>query len=196
MPAAFNQIQRADLQQRLMRGLGIQERSPAPVLSPDVQAVVLLEDFTTQSPYVAPTGRHACAFGQVAAVAAQFTQFELINPTGTGVVGVGKKLIFSTNASALMAWGFRIDGAPDLVSSTTRQWTDQRLGGFPTLTVKYSARAAIEAFNLGIARCSSVDALQIQLPDVVLEPGRVLRCQCLSLNVPLDFSIEWEEWII
>lgn len=196
MPAAFNQIQRADLQQRLMRGLGIQERSPAPVLAPDVQAVVLLEDFTTQSPYVAPTGRHACAAGQVSAVAAQFCQFELINPAGTGVVGVAKKIYFSTNASALMSWGFRVPGEADLVSTTTRLWTDQRLGGFPTLQVRYSARNTIGAFALGIARASATDALVVELPDVVLEPGQVLRCQCLSLNVPVDFTLEWEEWII
>lgn len=84
----YNLIQKGALQERLSRGLGIQERSPAPTLDAVVQPVVILEDLTQQSPFVQPVDRRVWCGRSFTAAAGEFTYIALVNPAGSSCVAV------------------------------------------------------------------------------------------------------------
>lgn len=194
--ATFNQIQRPDLLQRLTKRLGLNERAPVSTLQPELQAVVLLEDLSTQSPFVQPTGRLASATGLATAVVGQFSQFELENPAGSGIVAVVRRIMFDVNPAGTLDYGFRDPGGGNLVSSTTRAWWDQRLGGLPTCVPRYGANA-VNFVNprLGwFAKQSGLETSIIPGLEIVVDQGRVFRASLRMTGVQLDFTVEWQEF--
>lgn len=81
----YNLIQKGALQERLSRGLGIQERSPAPTLDAVVQPVVILEDLTKQTPFNQPNERRVWGANEFTAAAGEFQYVALHNPTANAV---------------------------------------------------------------------------------------------------------------
>lgn len=128
MPREYNAIQRGELQQRLTRGLLINEKSPAPTLDPTVQACVILEDLTKQNPSQAPAERR-CGGGEVVGlVAAQVGEVAIVNPIGSGIVIVLESFTARTNGTGPHRYGFCTAGIAGLVPVQRGCFYDPRYG--------------------------------------------------------------------
>jgi hypothetical protein len=193
--ADFNTIQRGELQQRLSRGLGINERAPAASLASDVQAVVLLEDLTKQTPFVSPVDRRFFGGSVAPPVAAEFSVIAIQNPTGSGVVAVIRKVRFRGTANPI-TFGRLVNA---VVTGTALAAApvpaDSRLG--PTSALQ--ARVGSNAIPLAptpmfvLAMSNTVTAPEHE-PNVVILPGESWIMEGGTVNLPCDAFAEWVEF--
>lgn len=201
MTPVENQIQRGDLLQRLTRGLEIRGvRSPVFALDSNVSAVVLLEDLTRQSEFLAPKDRSAGVGTAVAAVAAEFGGAALLNPVDSGVIVIVDRCILSIAA----AQAFNLTQVPFgtitgtyAQPATPEQWMDQRNAGRPTAQLWTGADVAPISVAAGAIESQRIGSAGPWMfwdgPGIVLVPGRGLVAECLTLNVAFNASFRWRE---
>jgi len=81
----IHEVRRVDLQQRLIRGLGLKESGAASTLAPQLQAVVILDDLRSQ---VAAIEDRSCSGSMVGLTPTigQFEQMQLFNPAGSNII--------------------------------------------------------------------------------------------------------------
>jgi hypothetical protein len=196
----FNLVQRPDIGDRLARSLKINERNPAPTLSPELQPVVIAEDLSVQSPYDSPLRRRAGSGVEVAAVAGQYSQIELTNPTDSGVVAMLKRMAFAAGASTNLSFGFKSGAVGALPATASRFWKDPRLagptlGGFPTAVMRYGSDPVVGVgYPFGYYRLSTTMLTGFEEQEVIIPPGFTFRASLLAVNVVLYAQLEWDEY--
>jgi hypothetical protein len=193
--ADFNTIQRAELQLRLSRGLSMNERAPAPTLASDVQAVVLLEDLTKQTPFASPVDRRFFGGAVVTAVAAEFSAVGIQNPASSGVVAVIRKVRFRGTANPI-TFGRLINAlVTGLALAPIAIPADSRLGPTSALVVLQGTSviplAPTPMFVLAMS--NTVTAPEHE-PNVVLLPGETFVMEGGTVNLPFDAFAEWVEY--
>lgn len=197
----FNQIQRGPLQERLTRGLGIQERSPAPTLAADVQPVVLLEDLTRQSPFAQPSNRRATFNFTQAAVAGEAGIFTIsAPPPPSTAIYVVRRIMASASLASIIQWGF---GESDEATAIVPRYYDARNGDRPGAVCRCGTDAVIPIDRpLGQRRVSTtlqaveIDNLAIViLPRNAFAPSDVFTVANTVVNSELMVTIEFDEYI-
>lgn len=203
MPREYNSIQRGELQQRLTRGLLINEKSPAPTLDPTVQACVILEDLSKQNPSQSPADRR-CGGGEIigAGGAGLFGQVSLLNPLGSNTIMVVEAFTARVNGTLPCIWGFSsaVIGAP----AARGFFYDPRYGIpgsiFPTALI-YQGTTAAPTIGIGTAgimgRLSTGTTTtqgQIDLGGVVLIPGIAFAVSTEVANAEFSAHFRWVEY--
>jgi hypothetical protein len=194
--ADFNTIQRGELQLRLSRGLSINERAPAPSLASDVQAVVLLEDLTKQTPFSSPVDRRFFGGSQVAAVAGEFSCVAIQNPATSGVVAVIRKVRIRGTANPAVCGRLLNAFVTGLAVAAAGVPADSRLGPTSALTVLDGTSPALLAPNIMfvLALSATVTAPEHE-PNVVILPGESWIMEAGTVNLPFDAYAEWVEYV-
>lgn len=195
MGLLYNLIQRGELQQRLTRGLQINEKAPAQTLASDIQAVVLLEDLTKQTPFVQPLERRFFGGNQVPAVAAEFPAVVLQNPLGSGVVAVVQKLRWRGTSNPAGVGRLPNALVAGLALSPLPVPADSRIGPTSACQVLDGTNAALLAptymFTMAVSNTVSAPA---DLPNIVVLPGESLVLEGLTVNTPFDGWFEFVEF--
>jgi len=195
----FNQIQRGKLQERLARGLGIQERSPAPTLAGDVQAVVLLEDLTRPTPFLQPRDRSCAGRVLTTAVVGETGLVTLSSNVGGSTIVRVRRLILGSGTAGRFNWGYadNIEATPELAL-----FKDKRNEGIPAALLRSGTDPIdLVANKLGSVQMStSTGTVQIDDMDIMLIPqvggpiADVFAVQFETSNVAVTISIEWTEY--
>lgn len=198
MAREYNLIQRADLQQRLARGLDIVgESSPARTLDPTVQAVVMLEDLTKQgSPSLQPVDRRALGCFPQAAVAGELSAVVLVNPASSGLVVVVDGIMLSTSVASTDI-GIGRYATAGYALQTTGRYADTRNGGDSPIQI-WGGSDAVSSVQQEFARVrvgsSGAGQSQFHVPHVVLLPGESFGCEHQAANASLSVGFTWLEY--
>lgn len=195
-----NLIQRGDLQERLAKVLRIYgETSPAPTLAPEVQAVVILEELTSQSLAINPISKRYTGSVDLAAGGAGFlANAKLDNPAASGVI----IRVDSVRVGSILAQTVQIgrtDQAIAVVGALPEISHDTR---GPGAAGTYTAQA-INAVNCvqfafsieQIAANTSRDCYPtFDRNGVILVPGEGFGINGLTANQQLRVSVTWTEF--
>lgn len=190
----YNLIQRPDLNDRLVRSLGIRERAPAPSLSPEVQAVILLEDLTTSSPFERSLMRECGGFITAGPVAGQYSGIAINNPAGSGCV------IRFDRAQVWAAAASRIDIGPwaQAVPAGTgsRYFMDPRFGGQPTGQLR-NGTSIVTPVNpvTGWYEVAANTPVDLDRLGIIIPPGYMAGISLATVNVMLSACLRWVEFI-
>ena len=187
--ADFNLIQRGELQQRLVRGLEIKERAPAPNLAPEVVPVVLLEDLTRQTPFNQAIGRHAFGNTNVSAVVGEFGQSDLVNPVGSGVIAIVTGVTCDTAGTYSVG---RLTGNP-AANPAGLGWMDNRNGPVPTIRHNFGADP-INVIAQSFYRFLMTETRWHELHHVLL-PGESVTIQISTANLNFVVTWNWTEYL-
>lgn len=201
----FNQIQRGALQERLTRGLGINERSPAPTLASDVQPVVLLEDLTKQNPWQQPTERRWSSAFNVPAVVGELGIVTVSSPVGGRSIFVIDRISLVSAVAITVQWGWT---PADEVAAEFARYADVRNApdplnnrAGPLIRRGSDAVSPIDGV-LGIVRISTTLVYQrLYGIDVVLSPRQTalsndaLAIVAQTVNTTFDISIDGREYL-
>lgn len=177
-----------------MRGLIIRERSPAPVLAPEVQAVVTLEDLTKQSVFLQPIERRSGFALNQPAVVAEVGIIAIQNPALSGAVVVVDGLFLQSPNSEMRIGFGSVTGLAPVVA--TLDWFDNRLTGLPVATFQQGTNIPPQLVNwLTEHRPVSGHTEQV-LPGklIVVNPGQNLLVECLVVNVAIRVAFTWIEY--
>lgn len=193
--AQFNLIQRPDLNDRLVRALGIRERAPAATLSPEVVPIVLLEDLSKHSPYERSLQRVAGAFGVHASSGGQQPCIQLKNPAASGTVLMLERVCVS---GLTIAGRFIIgQGAPsmtDLVGTLSKFWKDSRFDGNPVGDARNGQKAVSPVLTIFGCVLALNQFLVIDNLELVIPPGKSVFAQLQVANAQFEASMEWSEY--
>lgn len=193
--AEYNLIQRGELQQRLVQGLVIKERSPAPTLSPDVQAVVLLEDLTRQTPFNQPINRRLFSNARVAPVAGLIPGHFISNPAGSGVIAL-VETVFAATTTDSRRFGKLTGALPGPLGSI--DWFDRR-NNPPLFAVGQGAlfaraNSSFAATQIATPLYTTINMAQPYDVNMILLPGESFGVERETVNTQLDSTILWTEF--
>lgn len=191
--AQFNLIQRPDLNDRLVRALGIRERAPAPNLSPEVQAVILLEDLTTSSPFQRSLMRECAGIGTAGPVAGQYSAIVVSNPAGSGSVIRIDSITAWASAATRLQVGPWTQAIP--AGSLSRYFLDPRFDGVPTGALRNGTNAvlgisALRSWSFAAANT----AVELKSLGIIVPPGYMAGFALETQNLMLSGSMQWTEF--
>lgn len=138
-----NVIQNPVVQERLMRWLGIRQPSSTPTLSPELVAVVVVDDLSrTAKGGRVPTVRQWCARAAVTAV--NFSTVRIANRVNTDpsaglvVQRIRRITVCCPNTPSFPIYFQLVTGiaAGTAVADTQKAWVDCRLEGTPEVSVR------------------------------------------------------------
>jgi hypothetical protein len=197
MAAPFNLIQRGALQERLSRGLGIKERSPAPQLDSVVTPVVILDDLTRQSEFIAPTERRCVIGHRQVAVVGEFGCWAFSNPSNSGVVAVFDHLLVSTGTVDRFRWGRGQTTGLSLAGVGDPSFADRRISGVPVVQLFAGTNGVTNVLQAyGDVENNFVYELGPGTRLVyVLAPGDVLSVELTNLNIAGSITAGWYELV-
>jgi hypothetical protein len=195
----FNSIQKGLHQRMLTRAFRLRSVAPAPILTPEVQPVAIVENLSVVGPYSDALIRRASAFGAVAAVAAQVSMVSLQNPPGSGTLAVVRAI----NASRRTAGAISLIGEVNFVTNAgggIRIFTDSRVAaqGTPVCNIA-TGNTAGTFLQLGgglLFQIPSLDNVAVAGDGFVLAPGSTFLFQSVQLNVDFDVAFLWDEFVI
>lgn len=197
--AEHNLIQRADLQQRLTRGLEMHERAPAPVLSPDVQPVVLLADLSELVQFLDPAKFPGAGGMPQAAVVGERSIVALVNPVGSQMV-VAVKRVFVSVATASQVQLAR--GGAGLIATLAfpggAYFLDSRSGLEHPIRIGFGSDPATQLVapiysDQRIVASSPIDIWSADDPPIVLNPGESLAAETIA-NIALNVDYRFVAW--
>ena len=190
-----NLIQRADLNQRLTRSLEIKgQKSPILQLDNIVSAVVIADDLTQQRNFLEPTTRKLAAVANVAAVAAETAQLAIVNPVGSGVIGIVERVTAVTLTTQNFRFGlFDPAALPAVVNNLF--FRDRRNVGVPVLRAFQDTDTIIRIVNeyLAFQTSNSVSTPWYETEGIVIQPGDAFGIQATTANVQALLTIWVEE---
>lgn len=189
----FNQLGEFGLNQLLARRLTTPGPAPSPTLEPALFPCVVLESERPEWAYLKGERLGAGRSAQ-GAVAAQFSCFAILNPTGSNMVVTVKRTAITTGASSALVkiTAQQLAGAPVTAAPRDSRWSLGTSLGRPvaTLSAGTVAGAAPEA---PIAWCNSNASLEL-LEPIVLTPGWSLRIEQATANIALNNGeFQWSE---
>lgn len=193
-----NLIQRADLLQRLLRGLDIKgQRGAALTLDPTVAPVVVLEDLTAQSVGRDPLNRRA--FGSVTAgpVAGQQSIATLLNPAGSGVLVIVKGFHCAPSTTMTTVFGLA-DPLALPPTLATPWWMDPRNPGVPGVRFTSGTDAVLrivtELVRINAGTTAGLGPA-VWPPDfaLVIREGQAFGAQVTLANTAATFTFLWDE---
>jgi len=185
----FNLVQRGELQDRLVRGLIIKERAPAPTLAPEIVPTVLLEDLTRQTPFQQAVARDAFANQNVPAVVAEFAQSDILNPAGSGVIALITQIAVDTNGTYSVG---RLTGTAATTAAGVG-WMDNRNGPVPTLR-HFVGSDPINVVAQPFFRFLAPHTILHSLHHILL-PGETITIQIATANLNFVPTWWWTEFI-
>ncbi len=197
MPLDVNLIQRGEIQSRLVRGLGIRERSPAPHLAGEISPVVLVEDLSRISPLNPPSDHRPCIVAQATTPAAgQFITLQLRNPTGSGVVLSVMNVIWASTTNDQIRAGF-LSGVLS-TAGPSPAFRDRRLSTALPATRTFSQSFAA-AGNTGgefllDMFCLASTPYSYSLGGILVPENASVAIESMSANAGLRVSWLWDEW--
>lgn len=193
----MNVIQNPELILRLRRALGLVQAHVTPTLNEGVQPVVILGDVSD----VGPVPRDRIATFNGFATGALNGNVFIVNPNGSGVDLVMRKLIASGQANGALAWGLSFF-APGATPTDTRFVNLTLLPG--TIAAQNAAaRGGVVAQGGAFGNASDVTAstffstdrqpVQIDLEGWVVPEGVYFQCYG-AINVNgMAVTFEWSE---
>jgi hypothetical protein len=187
----FNLIQRGELQERLVRGLVIKERSPAPSLEATVQAVVLLEDLTRQSPFIQPVEKRWSRGRSFAGVAAELSMYAIRNPAGSGIVTVVDSIIVSAGITQSFQVGRNGTATLGLLGSPL--YIDRRNGVASAVQI-FEGSDPLSQLTEGpmlqarVAVGAAWEMIPRSYSGILLSPGDTIMIESLSFNTAIEVS--------
>lgn len=192
-------IQRGDLQSRIARGMGMQDRSPAPEFSRELQGVVLVDDLTRPNLGKDPTSRTSWVRLSPPPVGAALSIVSIAVPSDARLVLRVDQIIFAAGAALTLYVGF---GTQEQVTQFLPAFADQRNGAQASYLAKYGSNAA-DLVALGLFSVQgSVNnpTLIVNDPGLVLAPlsadasvQDVLLIEGLTVNTGFTVSLKCTE---
>lgn len=155
-------------------------------LSPELVPVVIVDDLSEAQ----PVDRFATAGIQTAAVAAQQTVSNLINPANSNVLATRIKLAAWSDVTC--PWDLFFTAVSGALR--TRSWTDPRIPGLPAVAYQQGGVAA--PGGLGQLAAGLVIAhtmIPLDLMDFVIPPGQGLFFVTKLQNILLATHWQWSE---
>lgn len=192
-------IQRAEIAARLIRGLHLKERSPAPTLAPEIVGVVVIDDFSKPDGFQPdpPVGYVPCwARSRQGASIGNFSKVRLINP----LLPVGSVIMVMEGVYVGTIGDFFIAVMPSVGGTVTGHVRDTRVpGAIVGNTAKGLTEinaSAVSDFPIGL---ESQSAAGVTLPftdldGVVVTPGNMLSVSTENLNTQLTVAFLWREY--
>lgn len=190
--AQYNLIQRPDLNDRLVRALGIRERAPASVLSPEVMPVILLEDLTTSSPFERSLTRQAGGFINIGPVGGQYSHLALYNPAGSGTVARLDHVAAWTGATSSIYLGAYPAAPP--AGTGSRFFADPRFGGSPTCQLRNGTTGVLSTLPQYAAGTIASTTVQFDDLGMIVPPGFLVAVSVAAVNVQLSAAFQWVEF--
>ncbi len=193
--ALYNEILAGRFNERLIKLFGMKQQAPAPQVAGEVAPVI---DVSAIAPEDRSLGGEQLWHGMayVGAAALQYQGVQLVNPSGSNLLGVCDRIIVGTSAQGTVNFGLFSGEAPGLVS--TDKWPrDGRLQlGYYAYTTAIrivgSDNFAVPAVKGGAAYLAAGLSLIIDGPWVVT-PGTRLWIAAGAQNVSVLASFFWRQ---
>lgn len=192
----LNQIQGGRWDQGLRRIFSMKQGAIAPTLAGELLAAIILENDRPEN--FAMVGTRLCQGGTASnGVAAQRSMVQLMNPVGSGVVGVVTAVVQLLNGAGKHGLSHTITA---LTTATFGFLTDTRLFNFTGTTIRStlqvrSLTAAALVTSTQIARCSGIvnDQVPYIISPIILKPGTGILTAPDAVNTSNTTHFTWYE---
>jgi len=193
----FNGIQEGGLNRILGARLNTELANPAPVLTPEIGAGLVLESERPEWGWLKGE-RHGGAVITIAGVAAQFTQFAVVNPVGSRLLAVVTGFGGNLPSAQAVSWGVGLGPIAGLATVNTTTSRDTRWMQDPATTggmhclVRSGTTAAVVQRAIGRTTFGT-GHLALYQPCVV-SPGYHFVVAILTANIAWTQGfVEWYE---
>lgn len=195
----FNELQGGEpANQILQRRFGITGQAPAPVMASELFPTVCLESDRPEWHWLGG-GRLVGGRGFLAAAPGNFSQLNLQNPAGSGVIAVVDSIVIADDAGATAMWQIRVNGVGALTvpSASARGFMlDSRAGmaaGFrSSLSIGELLTATIAGQVVNQVRVGANGNYQ-DIGSYVLGPGSEIVVSPTTQNRSNLVSFRWRE---
>lgn len=186
-----------DLVRRLVRAYGLTEEEATRLVDERLLFTLQLQDI--EPPEWSEVYQTRLAVGTItqAAVAAERSVCQLVNPTGSGVILVLDGWIAHTTAADDLTEGSQ--AAAQATVDTTKRWRDRRLIGQPVAEVRSGTNAAAVGVAWAVHRAIANESYQWppswprHSPAAIISPGGSHHIQKGTVNQSLAVSWWWRE---
>jgi len=181
-----------------VRGLHLKERTPAAQLHDKIIPVVIVDDFSSDTPNDPEV---PCGGGTFAATpaAGQFEMVQLFNPVGSGkIVQVDEISISADIAGTVLVWTPTIALTNLIVGSTQRKDTQDQATILTTGQIRTESQAgnfpstANGVMHALLIPASDVRILKLEQP-IILQPGTGANVGSGTANQKLTVGYQWRE---
>ncbi len=182
------EIQSPEPGRKLQQRYNLVGSTPSPFLSPELVPVVLVDDLSKEESLDEPFERQAVQFSTESGAAGFYSEISLTNPTSSGVLLLCDS--FSPNATqGFLHIGFFT--GPGGVSTTFREWRDNRISGTPIcgLTNSQTAAPPSGAYRQFVTTANN----RIYSLPYILEEGSRLIFTTSGTNEFLQLTVFWRE---
>jgi hypothetical protein len=189
---------------RLQLGLNLEGPPPTPTLNPELQPIVIVDDYRTLDFQSAAYERPCAYLGSIGAVAGQYSRSVLVNPTGSGylvrVTGLQSGPIAAVNPyHSLFLWEYSAGGGGSNFRDT-RFFTPGAATNHPAACVHDSTAAGpIPGYGLGTLQGSWAGTSLIDWSSLgpwILKPGWSLGVASIVEEVALQCAWAWTERVL
>lgn len=185
----LNAINETDIQQSLTRALGLRDRVPVPVLSPELSAVIIAGNLTSQPPF--DKKRVAGAGVGITSGVGSPVMLQFRNPADSGTTARVSFMCFGSTLSQeiIFTLGPLIAGA----TIADRSWLNTFVPGIPVCHLAAGSAIARPIFFRSNIQIQSLPYTYDQ--PVIVGPGFSIQVETIATNVTGFFSVVWEEFL-
>lgn len=190
--ALFNEILNARYNRILEKLYGIKGHPVAPQASPEIQGSIILANDRPDFEYLAGNSL-ASGTGALAALAANFNLFQLLNPTASGVLITCYLIIASVQTNdgiTIMLSDAALTSLGTAVVLRDRRVTQSPVGQFR------QAQATAQPGTFVDSQFTLANSPYAYNQPVILPPGRGIVVSSRSVNIALATSFHWTERIL